>query len=103
MLGAATTAATSVAPTADITTDPAYFTFTYRRSDEASGAAGVTIAAQYGTALGVWNTAVHDGSNIIITTTNDITPGVDSVQVKIKRTLAPGGQIFARLHVQLSP
>ena len=103
VLGAATTATTSVAPTADITTDPAYFTFTYRRSDEASGAAGVTIAAQYGTALGAWSAAVHDGSNIIITTTNDITPGVDSVQVKIKRTLAPGGQIFARLHVQLNP
>jgi autotransporter-associated beta strand protein len=103
VLGATTTATTSVAPTADITTDPAFFTFTYRRSDAASGASGVTIAAQYATTLGTWTAAVHDGSNIIITTTNDIVPGVDSVQVKIKRTLAPGGQIFARLHVQLNP
>jgi autotransporter-associated beta strand protein len=103
ILGAANATAAAIAPTADITTDPAFLTFTFRRSDTANAANGVTIAAQYTATLGTWTTAVHDGTNIIITTTNDIAPGVDSVQVKIKRALAPAGRLFARLQVQLSP
>jgi autotransporter-associated beta strand protein len=100
VLGATSPAGTAILPTASTTADPAYLTFTYRRSDSVTG---VTVAAQYTTTLGTWTTAAHDGTNVIITTTNDILPGVDSVQVKIKRTLAPGGRLYARLRVQLSP
>ena len=105
VLGAASpsASATGLLPTFDTTTDPAYFTYTYRRSDTANAAIGNTIVAQYGTTPSAWTTAIHDGTNIIITVTNDIAPGLDSVQVKIKRTLTPGGTIFARLRVQLGP
>jgi autotransporter-associated beta strand protein len=102
-LGATSPAASTIAPTAELTTDPAYLTFTFRRSDAAATASGVTIAAQYTTTLGIWTDAIHDGTNVIISTTNDILPNVDSVQVKIKRTLAPDGRIFARLKVGLIP
>ena len=105
VLGAASTSATisNLLPTVDTTTDPAYVTFTYRRSDAANGAAGITIAAQYGNSLGSWTTAVHDGNNVIISTTNDIAPGVDSLQVKIKRSLGAGGRLFVCLQVRLTP
>ncbi len=87
--------------------DPDYFIYTYRRRDDANNSANITIAAQYTATLTGWTAAVHDGNNVIITTTNDFygaSPGVDKVEVKLKRsTLAPSGQIFVRLRAQLSP
>jgi hypothetical protein len=44
--------------------------------------------------------------NVIITPTNDFfgaSPGVDKVEVKIRRTLAVGGKLFARLNVVIAP
>lgn len=92
------------APVFDNTTDPDYFIFTYRRSAAANAAANITIAVKYSSNLSGWNTAAHDGTNIIITPTpNGAGPGIDSVQVKIKRTLAANGKLFARLRVETAP
>ncbi len=103
VLGVADTAANAgglIKPVFDNTSDLDYIIYTYRRSDVASADANTTIAAEYTSALGGWTTAVHDGVNVIITSTNDgAGVGVDLVQVKIKRTLAVSGQIFVRLKV----
>ena len=107
VLGAANPAASATAllPTFDNTTDPAYFIFTYRRSDVANTAANTTIAVQYGSNLTGWTTAVA-GPDIIITPIDNfysVTPGVDKVEVKIKRTLAVGSKLFTRLNVVQAP
>ncbi len=93
-----------LAPTFDNTTDGDYFIFTYRRSDAANTDTNTTIAVEYGSNLTGWTTAVHDGTNIIITPTDEGGgTGIDLVQVKIKRTLATGSKLFARLKVVLTP
>ncbi len=95
---------TGLAPTFDNTTDGEYFIFTYRRSDAANTDTNTTIAVEYGSNLTGWTTAVHDGTNIIITPTDEGGgTGIDLVQVKIKRTLATGSKLFARLKVVLTP
>jgi hypothetical protein len=96
--------ATALQPTSDITTDPDFLTFTYRRTDAAKIDANTTIAVEYGSDLSGWTTAVHDGTNIIITPTDDgAGVGIDLVQVKIKKTLAVGSSLFARLKVVITP
>ncbi len=106
VLGAADTAANAggLKPVFDNASDANYVIYTYRRSDVASADANTTIAAEYTSTLGGWTTAVHDGVNVIITPTNDGGGvGVDLVQVKIKRTLVVGGQIFVRLKATILP
>ena len=106
VLGAAnpTANATALLPTFDCVSDPNYFIYTYSRSDKANTDPNTTIAVQYGSDLSGWTTAMHDGINIIITATNDgAGAGIDSVQVKFKRTLAVGGKLFGRLNVTISP
>jgi autotransporter-associated beta strand protein len=96
--------ANSLLPSIDNTTDPDYFIFTYRRSDSANTAPNTTITVQYDSDLNGWTNAVHDGNNIIITPANDgAGVGIDSVQVKIKRTLAVAGKLFIRLNAAVSP
>lgn len=93
--------AVALLPTSD-NTDPDFFIFTFNRSDTANGDANTTIAVQYGSDLSGWTTAVHDGTNTVIT----LTPGSpsDEVQVKLRRSvLAPTGKIFARLNVVVTP
>ncbi len=100
LLGANDTAANAggLLPIFDNASDANYVIYTYRRSDVAHADANTTIAAEYSSTLGGWTTAVHDGVNVIITPTDDgAGVGVDSVQVKIKRTLVVGGQIYVRL------
>ncbi len=106
VLGAANPFASAMAllPSFDNTTDADYFIYTYRRRDAAHTDARTTIAVEYGSDLSGWTTAVHDGVNIIITPTDDgAGAGIDSVQVKIKRTFAVGGKLFGRLKVIISP
>lgn len=94
------TSAIGLLPTLDNTSDPDYFIFTYRRKDDASTDPNTTITAEYSTTLGSWTTAVDNADIDIIVTDNhySVTPGVDRVEVKLKRsTLAPGGKLFARL------
>jgi autotransporter-associated beta strand protein len=95
---------TALAPTFDNTIDPDYFIFTYRRSDAADADTNTTITAQYGVSPDSWANASHDGTNIIITESNDsYATGIDKVEVKIKKTLAPDGKLFARLNVVVVP
>lgn len=108
IFGAADPAATATGllPTLDNSSDPAYFIFTYRRADSASGDVNTTIAAEYSTTLGTWTTAVDNDDVDIIVTDNhySASPGVDRVQVKLKRnTLAPGGKLFARVKSTNTP
>ena len=100
------TSAASLLPTFDNINNPDYFIFTYRRSDAANSDPNTTISAQFGSDLNSWTTAVHDGTNIIITPADNFygsSPGVDKVEVKIKRTLATTGKIFTRLKVNIGP
>ncbi|HEX5789718.1 MAG TPA: hypothetical protein VFY13_01135, partial [Luteolibacter sp.] len=96
--------ATALQPTSDSASDANYLIFTYRRSDAAFNAGNATIAAQYGSTITSWTNAVHDGTNIIITPANDFYGvGVDKVEVKIKKTLAASGKLFARVSLTVSP
>jgi autotransporter-associated beta strand protein len=95
----------ALAPTCDLTTDPAYFTFTYRRSDAANTDANTSIHVQYCTAIGDWINAV-EGPDIIITEHDNFhgsEPGIDKVELKIKRTPELGNKLFARLQVVIAP
>jgi autotransporter-associated beta strand protein len=107
LLGSSDPAAsgTAILPVFD-NSDPTYFTYTYRRSDAANTDPDTTVAVQYGSELTGWTTATHDGTNIIITPTDNFygaSPGIDKVEVKIKRTLATGEKFFARLKVVIAP
>jgi hypothetical protein len=100
LLGAANTStnAISLLPTYDNTSDSTYFIYTYRRSDMANVSPGTVITVEYGTNLSNWTTASHDGTNIVISATDDFYgTGVDRVQVKIARSLATNGKLFTRL------
>jgi len=104
VLGAANPNANAIdlLPTFNNTSDPDFFIFTYRRAEKANDDPDTIIAVQYGSKLSAWATAVA-GADIIITPTHDIEPGIDSVQVKIRRTLAVDNKLFARLYVEKSP
>lgn len=84
------------------TTEPEYLVFTYRRSDAAKNDRNTSIVAEYSETLGGWTVASHDGTNIIITETNDIETGVDQVQVKIKKNHSTSGKLFSRLKVVIA-
>ncbi|HSP42786.1 MAG TPA: hypothetical protein VLO11_07950, partial [Luteolibacter sp.] len=92
----------SIAPTIDNTTDPDFFIFTYRRADEANADSNTTIAVEYGSDLGGWTTAVTGPDIVITPTENGAGTGIDLVAVKIRRTLAVGGKLFARLNVEVA-
>ena len=86
----------SIMPTFNNTTDPDFFIFTYNRADAAAADANTTIAVEYGNTMGGWTKAVA-GADILINETSN--GAVDTVQVKIRRSLAGGGKLFARLKV----
>lgn len=90
-----------VAPTFDNHSDVDYFIYSYRLSNEASTDPNTTVLVEYGSDLVGWTGASDDGSDIIETST----PGTEfsTVEVKLKRTLAIGGRLFARLGVALTP
>ncbi|MCX6878938.1 MAG: hypothetical protein NTW21_34780 [Verrucomicrobia bacterium] len=93
----------SVAPTFDNTSDPDFFIFIFRRSDAANTDPNTTISVQYGSNLTGWTTAVDNNDTIEIEETNDhFASGIDRVVVKIKRTLATDGKLFAQLKVIVS-
>jgi len=92
------------APTFDNTTDPDYFIHSYRRTDAANADPKTNLVIEYGSDLSGWTDAVDDGTNVIIIPSDDsYGPGVDKVEVKIKRTLAPSGTLFSRLKVVIEP
>lgn len=80
-----------------VATDAEFLTFVFRRSDISQSSAP---AAEYGDNLSGWTTAVHDGTDVIVTTENDIEPGIDRVTVKLRRSaLGASGKLFVRLRV----
>jgi len=93
---------TPLMPTFGETSDPDFFIFTYRRLSAASNDPNITIAVEYSSNLSGW-TPAEEGEDINIIPTNNIAPGVDSMQVKIRRTLASGGKLFARINVEKAP
>ena len=89
----------TITPTFDNTSDPDFFIFTYRRSDEANDDPNTTIAVKYGSDLVNWTDAVA-GTDVEISVDADgAAIGIDLVEVKIRRTLAVDGKLFARLNV----
>lgn len=92
----------SIEPVMD-RSDATYFIYTYRRSDVANADPNTTITVQYGGNLNSWTTAIHDGTDIIITADDDAAgEGIDLVEVKIHRDLINGNRIFARLNVDFA-
>jgi autotransporter-associated beta strand protein len=105
VLGAADPSANALPllPTMDNTSDPDFFIFTYRRDDDATTDSNTTIRTEYGSDLSAWTEATP-GTDIIITPSDDFyAAGIDKVEVKIRRTLAVGGRLFARLNVLNTP
>jgi hypothetical protein len=95
----------SLAPALDTTTDPnGKFLFTYRRRDAADLDPNTSIAVEYGSTLGIWATAVHQGSaaeNITITEAPG-DPGFSMVTVALPRILADDKKLFVRLRVMVN-
>ena len=101
VLGATDPAANAIGllPTIDNTSDPDFLIFTFRRLQDANDDPDTTIAAETSTNLVNWNTATAGPDIEIDITENGAGAGIDLVEVKIRRTLAINGRIFARLNV----
>jgi hypothetical protein len=95
--------AVGLLPSLDNTSDPDFFIFNYRRSDNANSDANTAIKVEYSSDLVNWPDAVA-GPDIVITPfIDDYAAGIDRVEVKIRRTLGAGGKLFARLNVEVTP
>jgi len=87
-----------------INSDLNHFVFSYRRRDDANLDPGTSIAVQYGTGLNGWTNAVHGVNGVSIDDSQIPEAGFRTVVVSIPKTLAgPGGKLFARLNVVVSP
>ena len=88
-----------IAPTFDNTSNPDFFIFTYRRADDAAADANTAIKVEYSSDLAGWTEAVAGVDILITPDDNGAGVGIDLVEVKIRRTLAVNGKLFARLNV----
>ena len=71
---------------------------TFRRSDDAAPI--VQSAVEYSTTLDAWSTAMDGAPGVTVTVDDDFfEPGVDRVEVRLSKTLAPDGILFLRLKV----
>ena len=86
------------------TSDPDKFVFSYRRRDAANTDPNTAISVQYATGLDAWTTATHGVNGVSIDDSQIPEAGFRTVVVSIPKTLAePGGRLFARLNVVVSP
>lgn len=98
---------TTITPTFDATGDPEFVVFTHRRAQAAhADSANTSIIVEYGSDLGSdpssW-TVAEAGPNVLISVNSGgAGPGIDLVEVKIRRTEAIDGRLFARLRVLMS-
>jgi hypothetical protein len=93
----------AIAPRIDNSTDPDYLIFTYRRAARSLADPGTTVCVEYCSDMFSWNEALP-GTHIRITEFIDAAgPGIDVVEVRLHRSLAPEGRMFGRLNVRLSP
>ena len=84
--------------------EPGFVTYTYRRADAAQSASDTSIRVEYGGNLSGWQTAVHDGTDVIINEVNDgYGPGIDKVEVSVRESIAPDGRLFLQLKVGRNP
>ena len=92
---------TDLLPTVDMTT-AGYLTFTYFRTDLANEDPHTTIGVEWGTSLtSSWTAA--DGTHGEVVEVEDVEgEDYDRVKVRIPRSLAPNGKLFARLGVLIS-
>ncbi len=83
-----------------VTVDGTYLNFTYRRTNES---ASYNPFVEYGGNLIGWTTAEGGVNGVIVNEINDgFGVGIDSVEVRIPRSLAaPGTSLFARLRVDI--
>lgn len=89
----------AIAPTFE--TDANDFVFVYRRSDLANDDPDTLIDVEYGSDLENWNFAEDGVDEVSITEDDDFFgDGIDRVTVRIPRSLAVGGRLFARLNVE---
>jgi hypothetical protein len=96
-----------IAPAIDTTSDPnGKVLFIFRRTAAAGADDNTTIRVEYGSSLGSWVTALHQGSGASQITvseqTNGFGAGIDKVTVALPASLADGGKLFARLKVVVS-
>jgi len=98
LLGAenATADARGLLPTWSVLPDEVVMTF--RRSDDA--APTVQSAVEYSTTLDGWTAAMDGAPGVTVTADDDFfEPGIDRVEVRLSKTLAPDGLLFLRLKV----
>lgn len=82
-----------------VSVDGAYLNFVFRRSDES---ASYDPFVEYGSSLTGWTAAEGGVNGVIVNETDDgFDDGIDSVEVRIPRTLAVGTRLFARLRVDI--
>jgi alpha-galactosidase len=80
------------------------FHFTYRRGDPAHLDPDTTLAVEYGSTIGGWATAFHQGSGVeeITITEAPEAPGFSRVTVALPKSLALSGHLFVRLKVTVA-
>jgi autotransporter-associated beta strand protein len=90
----------SLAPT--VSTDASSLIFTFRRTELALSQPGIVIAAEYGSNLSDWATAIDGVDGVTMVTTEDhYGEGIDRIVVTIPKALATGAKMFARLNVEI--
>jgi hypothetical protein len=100
--------ATALLPTLDTTTDPdGKLLFIFRRTAAAREHPPTTVVVEYGSDLGEWTIADHQGTGpeqiTISEQANGFAPGIDKVTVALPAALAGHGNFFARLKVTVAP
>ncbi|MFU8893017.1 MAG: Ig-like domain-containing protein [Luteolibacter sp.] len=91
-----------ITPTFDNTSDPDFFVFTYRRTQQAAADTNTTILVEYSSDLVAWTTAAAGADVQINVNQGGAGTGIDLVEVKIRRTIAQDGKLFSRLRVELA-
>ena len=88
-------------PTVNMAT-PGYLTFIYRRTDLAKADSSTTITVEWGTNLtNSWTAA--DGTHGEVIQVEEVDgEDYDLVKVRVPRSLAPNGKLFARLGVMIA-
>lgn len=90
-------------PTFNNTSDPDFFIFQYIVNSQAAADSNTNVRVEYGSTLASWNEATPSADVIHATTLNGGGAGRNLVEVKLRRSLAVNGGLFARLRVVVTP
>ena len=99
--------AVGLIPTIDAANDPdGKLLFVFRRNADAAADTNTVIRVEYGSDLGGWTTAVHQGTGPEEITVSEIAEGfgagVDQVTVALPAALSASGKLFVRLKVRMA-